>query len=218
MDKLDLYYDYYKDTYDLSKQAQKSRNKMFVWLCILEALSFFLLVKPDKAIEMFTVGINTHFETDLVFGNVVLQTLLWVLIAYITVRYCQSMLYVERQYLYLKQLEKEISRESNSTLFNREGQEYVRDYPIVLNLIDLFYKMFCPILFMVINTVRIIKEWNSTSLTLALICDTVVFFVVFIITWFYFFEIHSKITAWCKKHILLINYIANVLHKILKEV
>ena len=217
MDKLDLYYDYYKDTYDLSKQAQKSRNKMFVWLCILEALSFFLLVKPDKAIEMFTVGINTHFETDLVFGNVVLQTLLWVLIAYITVRYCQNVLYVERQYLYLKQLEKEISRESNSTLFNREGQEYVRDYPIVLNLIDLFYKMFCPILFMVINTVRIIKEWNSTSLTLALICDTAVFFVVFIITWFYFFEIHSKITAWCKKHILLINYIANVLHKILKE-
>lgn len=83
MDKIELYYDHYKETFELSKQAQHRRNCLFVWLCVLEALSFLFLIKPDKAVEVFAAGINAHFETNLVFGNVVLQTLLWILIAYI---------------------------------------------------------------------------------------------------------------------------------------
>lgn len=110
MDKIELYYDHYKETFELSKQAQHRRNCLFVWLCVLEALSFLFLIKPDKAVEVFAARINAHFETNLVFGNVVLQTLLWILIAYITVRYCQETLYVERQYPYMDKLEKEISQ------------------------------------------------------------------------------------------------------------
>ena len=218
MDKLELYYDHYKDTYNLSKQAQNRRNKLFIWLCTVDALSFLFLMKPDKAIEVLEAGINKHFDTNLTFENAIVQTFIWILLAYITVRYCQETLYIERQYPYLDQLEKEISKESNSDIFCREGQGYIKNYSIVLNLIDLFYKMFCPILFMVINTVRIIEEWRSTSLTLTLVCDTAIFCVIFIIMWFYFFEIHSKITAWCKQHIPLVSRMTDFLHKILKEV
>ena len=137
MDKIELYYDHYKETFELSKQAQHRRNCLFVWLCVLEALSFLFLIKPDKAVEVFAAGINAHFETNLVFGNVVLQTLLWILIAYITVRYCQETLYVERQYPYMDKLEKEIAKESKTVLFEREGQGYLKEYPMVLNFIDL---------------------------------------------------------------------------------
>lgn len=44
---LDLYHEHYKDTYELSKEAQKRRNKSFVILCILEAISFMLFYNPD---------------------------------------------------------------------------------------------------------------------------------------------------------------------------
>lgn len=148
MDKIEFYYDHYKETCDLSKQAQNRRNRFFVWLCVLEALSFLFLIKPDKAVEVFVAGINSHFETNLVFGNTVLQTLLWIVIAYVTVRYCQETLYVERQYPYMNRLEKEIAKESGTALFERDGQGYLKEYPMVLNFIDLFYKMFCPALFM----------------------------------------------------------------------
>lgn len=76
MDNIDLLYDHYKDTYALSKQFQGHRNKLFVYLCVLEALSFLFLIRPDTALEVFAAGINAHFDTGLVFGNVILQTLL----------------------------------------------------------------------------------------------------------------------------------------------
>lgn len=218
LDKIELYYDHYKETYELSKQAQSRRNGFFVWLCVLEALSFLFMIKPDEAVEVFAAGINAHFETNLVLGNAVFQTLLWILIAYIAVRYCQETLYVERQYPYMDQLEKEIAKESGTALFEREGQGYLKEYPMVLNLIDLFYKMFCPLLFLGINIARIVREWQCGSLSTALVCDTAIFAEIFIVVWFYFFEIHSKITAWCKLHIPLVGRIAKLLRKVLKEV
>lgn len=218
MDKIELLYDHYKDTYALSKQVQEHRNKLFVYLCVLEALSFLLLIRPDTAVKIFEAGIKAHFDIGLVFGNVILQTLLWILIAYFTVRYCQETLYVERQYPYLEKLEKEITQESKIKIFEREGQGYLRDYSIVLNFIELFYKIFCPVLFIGVNIARIAMEWNAGVITSALLCDTSIFFMVFIVTWFYFFEIHSKITAWCKKHVPIINKLTVVLRNILKEV
>ncbi len=87
------------------------------------------------------------------------------------------------------------------------------------NFIDLFYKMFCPILFLVINSVHICKEWVQTpKVNFRLVCDTVLYVALFVILWFYFFEIHSKITNWCKMHIPGIKFIADKLRKLLKEV
>ena len=217
MEVLDLYYDHYKETYALSKQAQNRRNKLFVWLCMFEALSFLILIKPNEALEVFSTGINVHFDTNIAFVNGVLQTLLWIIIAYTTVQYCQNTLYVERLYPYLDKLEKEISILSKSKVFEREGTGYLNNYPMILNFVDLFYKMFCPILFIGINIVHIVQEWSG-GMSLALVCDTAIFASIFIITWFYFFEIHSKITAWCKKHIPFVNRMAIILRRVLKEV
>ncbi len=114
-----------------------------------------------------------------------LQTLLWIIIAYTTVRYCQDTLYIERLYPYLDKLEKEISTLSKSKVFEREGTGYLNNYPMILNFVDLFYKMFCPILFVGINIVHIVQEWSG-GISLALVCDTAIFGSIFIITWFYF--------------------------------
>ena len=90
---------------------------------------------------------------------------------------------------------------------------------MVLNIIDLFYKMLMPIFFLIINVVRIYEEWLiENDITIALVCDTVLCIVISIIIWFYFFEIHSKITDFCKKHIPFVAEIACGLRKILKEV
>ena len=62
MEKLDLYYDHYKETYALSKQAQTRRNKLFVLLCVFEALSFLVLIKPNEALEAFSSGINAYVQ------------------------------------------------------------------------------------------------------------------------------------------------------------
>lgn len=219
MDALELLYDHYKETFSLSKAAQERRNKNFVILCILEALSFLLLIRPEIASKLILTGINKDMETPLQLSNAIIQTLLWLLIAYVMIRYIQDVLYVERQYLYLDNLEKEIARLSSTGIFTREGINYQRDYPMVLNFIDLFYKMLMPVLFAVINIVRIHEEWiMKQESNIALGCDAILCIVIIIIDWFYFFEIHTKITKICKKHVPFINLIAKILRKILKEV
>ena len=101
MDKLELYYDHYKETCSLNKEAQSRRNKNYVVLCVLEALSFLFLIKPETVLEVFSTGINAQFNTVLVLGNGVLQTLLWILIVYAMIRYCQDTIYIERRYIYI---------------------------------------------------------------------------------------------------------------------
>lgn len=212
-------YDHYKETLSLNKEAQIRRNKSFIILCVLEALSFLILIRPEKVFDLILEGINSGLEMTLVIGNTILQTLLWLLIAYVMIRYIQDMLYIERQYNYLDTLEKEISKVLKVDIFAREGTNYQRNYPIVLNFIDLFYKMLIPIFFILVNTIHIGREWALLNkVTLALICDTVLYVVIFIITWFYFFEIHSKITEFFKVHLPFIDRIACALRKVLKEV
>lgn len=219
MDTLEVLYDHYKETFSLSKEAQARRNKSFIVLCILEAISFFILIKPERAFELILNGINQQINTTLQLSNTIIQSLLWLLITYVMIRYIQDMLYVERQYIYLDNLEKEITNLTLTSVFKREGVNYQKNYPMVLNFIDLFYKMLIPIFFAVINTVRICKEWSMMDKNyITLICDTILFIAIFVIDWFYFFEIHSKITNFIKRHIPFINTIAEGLRKILKEV
>lgn len=219
LDKLELYYDYYKETCSLSKEAQSRRNRNYVILCVLEAILFLFSIKPETTLEILSTGVNAQFNAALVIGKGILQTLLWILIAYVMIRYCQDTLYIERQYVCIDGIEKTISKLMENSPFNREGEGYLKNYPMVLNFIDLFYKMFSPILFLIINTVHIFSEWKSVDvLTLALICDTAIFVEILIVTWFYFFEVHSKMTTWCKQNIPFIDKISKWLRKVLKEV
>ena len=137
-------------------------------------------------------------------SNTLIQTLLWLIITYVMIRYIQDMLYIERQYKYMEKLEKHIANELG--VFEREGKNYQKNYPMVLNFIDLFYKMLMPIFFLAINIVKIYTEWKiSKNKSIALVSDSILFVAIFIIVWFYFFEIHSKITKFCKKHIPLVE-------------
>ena len=221
MDKLDTYYDHYKESYSLSKEAKLRRNKLFVILCVLETISFMLIRNPDLICGILNDVARVKLEATIRFSNSILQTLVWILIAYVLVRYVQDTLYVERQYKYLNTLEKKISQLLGETIdkniFTREGDNYLNNYPMVLNFIHFFYTFFSPILFAVINIIHIMYEWNSSISCVSLVVDTVICIAVFIITWFYFFEIHSKIANWFKK-CKLIGWMAKILKKWLKEV
>lgn len=219
MDKIDLLYDHYKESNTLRLEAQGRRNKHFVILCCLEAVLFWILIRPKIAFSSLLTGISAALGTLFELGNETIQTLVWILVVYMLIRYCQDTLYVERQYKYLGKIEKSISKELDVSVFDRESDNYLCEFPMVLNFIDLFYKMLMPVIFFVINIVRIVQEWYAFDhITLVLLCDTVMFLAASIIIWFYFFEIHSKITTWCKKHIPLVDKIAIGLRKILKEV
>ena len=131
----------------------------------------------------------------------------------------QDTVYVERQYGYLGSLEKRISALlGQDNFFKREGENYLDNYPAVLNLIDLFYKTFIPILFTGINTIRIIMEWNSDNALLCSAVDSVVYVLVCILTIAYYFHIHKKTADWFRRHFTWFQRIDETIHKVLREV
>ena len=221
MEKLDTYYDHYKESNSFRLTALSRRNRSFVYLCVLEAISFMLIKNPDFICALLNDVVRKELEATILFSNCILQTLVWVLIAYVLVRYVQDVLYVERQYKYLSTLEKKISllleETDDKNIFTREGDNYLNNYPMVLNFIDLFYKILAPILFTAINVVHIVQEWNSGMTCTVLIVDTVICVAIFVITWFYFFEIHDKMAEWFKKY-KPIGWMAQMLRNLLKEV
>ena len=214
---LETYYDHYKETYTLNTEAQARRNKNFAILCVLEATLFLMSRNPDLICGLLNDATKEKIETTIQVSNGILQTLIWILIAYVLVRYVQDVLYVERQYKYLDKLEKKIAGLLEDDFFSREGDNYLRDYPMVLNFVDLFYKLFSPVLFTVINIARIIGEWRTVGSKLALVCDTTICVAILIITWFYFFEVHSRLATWFKK-CWPIGWMAEKLRDILKYV
>lgn len=164
---LDIYYDHYKESNTLNNAVQSRRNRGFIFLCILEAVSFMMTRNPEFICGLLNDAVAQKLEMTIKISTGIIQTLIWILIAYALVRYVQDVFYIERQYRYIDELEMEISKklgEVNEEIFGREGKSYLKDYPIVLNLIDLFYKMLAPILFTAINVVHITEEHLLTEL------------------------------------------------------
>lgn len=160
MESIEILYDHYKDTYALSKVAQERRNKSFVCLCILETVAYLWAVDPQKMIvALQSYEILSGFVN---LGHEIIQTFLWMMIVYVLIRYVQDMIYVERQYGYLTKLEIKISSIVADEMFSRESSNYLKEYPKILNLIDLFYKMVMPVLFLVLNLYILLWNGNMT--------------------------------------------------------
>lgn len=217
--RLEVYYDHYKESLLLSKEAQTRRNKSFVILCFLEVLSLLILARPESAFGIINIGVSSKIGEKIMLSNEIIQSLIWVLIAYVTIRYCQDTIYVERSYSYLECLEKKISQLLKDNLFSREGENYRNNYPAVLNLIDLFYKTLMPIICFMINLFHIVEEWrNRKTVGGAIVCDTIVFVALSLIILAFFFQRHRGITKWCRKHVPLFNTITEIVHGLLKRV
>lgn len=192
-------YDPYKETNQMRLESQKRRNRYFVIICILEVLSYFFLIRPEKAMSLFQSIIKERFGIETIIGNNLIQSMLWILIAYYITRYIQETLYVERQYKYQDYLEKKLNDLKECDLFGREGEWYHSEYPNSLSLIDIFYKMICPIIIFAINIYKIVIECKAFSGST--IIDLIACIVIEIILWAYFFDLHPGISEWCRKHI-----------------
>lgn len=199
MQEIDVFYDHYKETFKLSKDAQAQRNRCFVILCFLEAVSFLMIIHSDAATSILLGIINKSSEIQIVLGTTVIQTLLWILVAYTLIRYVQHNTYIERQYEYIAELEEHITKLLGGAKFDRESKNYLKDYPVALNIIDIFYKWFVPLLFVIINVVRIVIEWKELNLGLVIICDTAICFVILFVSFFYLLAIHPKVYQMIKK-------------------
>ena len=128
MDKTELLYDHYKETFAIIKSNTIQRNRFFVMVFFVMTLQFLSASSPES-ISSFMIGIiQKKYGVDISSQIDVIQSFLWLMLLYLTMRYYQTTIYIERQYQYIYITEKIIS-DYQHIPFNRESGSYLSDYP-----------------------------------------------------------------------------------------
>jgi len=181
--RLTILHDHYKETFARIRELERSRDRHFL---IVIALYGFLAVQIAYPAQLSgSIESITVLGTQLEMGRLPLATLLsatWVFTLAIGLRYCQGSLAIDRQYPYLHELERTISPlVGGGQLYQREGDVYLRKYPVLLNGAWLAYVVLFPLILLGATIALLLAEWFrldypmlhsafDTGIGLALIC------------------------------------------------
>lgn len=191
MDKIELLYDHYKETFSRIKECLNDRNRFFVMVFIILALQFLFATSIDSISSLISSLVFEKYKIDISGQMSIIQSLLWLILLYFTMRYYQINVYVERQYNYIHSLEEDIAREA-AVKFDREGGDYLSNYPKMNSFMDILYKWVFPIIYCLIICYKIVIEYITSKFSLLLILNTILFISCFILTILYLIFLHKK--------------------------
>lgn len=191
MDKTELLYDHYKETYMIIKENIRDRNKFFLLFFIIMSIQFLFAVTPDSISSIIVSIIHKTYEIDISNQIVIIQSLLWLILLYFTMRYYQCSVYIERQYKYIHSLESNISVLIDNK-FDRESTDYLLFYPKMNNMVDAMYKWVFPIIYCVVITIKIVGEFENEFYCFTTVFDGVIFVSCFVLTILYLLFLHGN--------------------------
>lgn len=192
MNVTELLYDHYKETFLIIKETIIQRNRFFVMVFLMMTLQFLLASSPDSISYLIIDIIQKKYEIDISNQISTIQSLLWLSLLYLTMRYYQSTIYIEKQYLYIHSIEDRISNLKHIK-FDREGGNYLLNYPKMNDFIDFLYKWIFPIVYCLTIFYKIKNEIFSSGFTLLLFFDILLFLICFILTMLYMLFLHKKL-------------------------
>lgn len=191
MDKSELLYDHYKETYAIIKENLSFRNRFFAMLFVIMTLQFLFAISPQSIASLITTIIQNSYSIDISGQMEIIQCLLWLILLYFTMRYYQATVFIERQYNFIHSLEADIAALMNIK-FDREGGDYLKDYPKMNDMIDILYKWIFPIIYCMVICSKIISEVQNSPFGFPIIFDIVVFVCCFVLTILYLIFLHNK--------------------------
>lgn len=162
---LDILHDHYKETFSYIRERERIRDQLFIYLILITGALFFQIQYPTDF--QGSLGNIIIQEAEINLGALPLAALLsvtWTLFLVLTIRYCQSAIHVERQYIYLHRLEEKISEIfGDEELYCREGKAYLKKYPLFSNWVWFFYTILFPLIIISSISTLMIFEYSQLS-------------------------------------------------------
>jgi len=152
-------HDHYKETFSLIRGREIQRDRLLLWLIALVGLLFLMRQYPEliAALELeSSVGMVGIGKVPMP----VLISVVWTALMLTTLKYCQIVVWVDRQYVYLHLLEETISSLlKDEGLYRREGKVYSDRYPLLTWWAWFVYTLAIPILGIVLVLILAAGEW-----------------------------------------------------------
>lgn len=194
-EKLDLYYDHYKDSFDQIKSNIIRREHFF----LVAVLSFFgsvlVTVNPSFIEEISNAFGKSQLGIDLHLTVYTVNSLLIFLSLWYIVRYYQSVLSIENLYSYIHQLEAKLCALIKDFEICREGKSYLASYPILKSCIHFFYFTIFPSIIIIAYSTKIYWELCKQRVSipkLALAFDIFCMVIIIVLTVLYMSWLHFK--------------------------
>lgn len=190
MNNAELLYNHYKDSCDICRKCEQDRNKLFATVFVLLIVLFLFLTAESSTVEIIQAVVKEKYKINLSLSIDIMQSAVWLLLLYYTIRYYQLSIQIERLYIYIHKTEEKIS-ELSSLNITREGKEYLKNYPLILNCIWFAYTIMFPMLYLLCVIVKLCFELKSGGYLMKILhflCGS----GCVIITAFYLDFIHRK--------------------------
>lgn len=191
--KLSLLHDHYKETFNHIQDYLKLRDRLFAYVLLIVTLMLFQMYSPSGSTgaisELLTKKLELKTPIDISF----LSSIIWFALLSLIVRYYQTVVHIERQYDYIHKIEDQLSPEYDRNAFTREGESYLKNYPVFSSWAWILYTIVFPVLLSVIVVVKIIGEIRQTEgLTALLSINTIIALCVLLSSLFYVLLVHFR--------------------------
>ena len=144
---------------------RKARDRYFYFSLALLAVVLFDISAPQDFGVILSEFLKNKLQVTHAPDMQYVRSLIWFLLLGVTVRYCQTALFIERLYKYIHSLEDHLSAEVSGSAFTREGKAYGEGYPLFSNWAHYLYTLVFPLLFILVIVVRTAHELRSQSAT-----------------------------------------------------
>ena len=189
--KLEVLYDHYKDSFGFLQHYRKERDWLFVLLVVALILMLFQLSAPSQSGQAISEAASTWLGLASRIDISFLGSVIWLALLGLLLRYCQTVVTMERQYKYIHALEELLSGEYASKAFTREGKSYLADYPLLSRWASFFYTLVFPVLLLAVASARIAQELaGSRVLSAVLAFDAIAYLAVLTSAVLYLISIH----------------------------
>ncbi len=191
--KLQILAEHYKETFDFLQKNLKQINRLFLYVLCILILMLFQLYTPLEASNLISQFISSKLNMSARMNMLFVQSIIWFGLLATTLKYFQSVVFIERQYNYIHQLEEQLSKEYEKKAFTREGESYLKDYPAFLNWASCLYTIFFPAILLIISSSKIVSECKLLGFKQILVWFNVVFFLCIAISVIlYLIALHVK--------------------------
>lgn len=193
MNNIELIYDHYKDTCEIQNKNITQRNRLLLAFFISVILLLLFFFQENSSMSVLLGFLRSRYNIDLNFSIELIRSLLWLMLFYFAMQYYCKSINVERNYLYIHELEEDINQLYGQTLLKREKQAYLNKYPILLNFVDVFYKKVIPTIYiLVILFCNIFAFCNSCDFYFSNLVGLIIGIACIVITVFYLHFIYKN--------------------------
>ena len=191
--KLQLLAEHYKNSFDFLQIHLKQRNRLFLYVLCILVLMLFQLYTPQEASNIISQLISSKLKLSAPMNTLFIQSIIWFGLLATTLKYFQSVVFIERQYSYIHQLEEQLSEEYEKKAFTREGDSYQNDYPKLLEWASCLYTVFFPAILLIVSSLKIIGEYRMLGFKQILVWFNAIFFLCMAISSIlYLIALHNK--------------------------